>query len=196
MPKTYQNYIPIKAIPFVDFLIENHAFTLIIVNKRVTKHGDFRKLSNGKFQITINNNLNQYQFLLTLVHEVAHHVAHQKFGRIRPHGKEWKTIFQHLMLPFLQPEIFPNPILEPLANYLKNPKASTDSDALLSLALKNHTPDTGKNFVFQIPPGELFVYKNSLYKRGTHRRTRIECENIITKKKYLFHQNAEVIPNE
>jgi len=188
----YQNYIPIKAIPFVDFLVEKHSFELKIVNERATKHGDFRKLPNGKFQITINNNLNKYQFLLTLVHEIAHHVAHEKFGRAQPHGKEWKTVFQHLMLPFLHPEIYPPEILRPLATYLKNPKASTDADAKLSLALRGNEAESGKIFVFNIPNGGFFEFKNTIYKRGNQRRTRIECQNIKTHKNYLFHQNVEV----
>ena len=49
-------------------------------------------------------NLNPYRFLMTLVHEVAHLVAFQKYGRaIKPHGKEWKFTFQTLMLPFIRP---------------------------------------------------------------------------------------------
>ncbi len=194
MKSDYQNYIPQKSIPFVDFLIEKHSFDLKIVNERATKHGDFRKLPNGKFQITINNNLNQYQFLLTLIHEIAHHVAHEKFGRIQAHGKEWKTVFQHLMLPFLHPEIYPKEILGHLASYLKNPKASTDTDANLSLALRGNEAKSGKLFVFTIPNGGFFEFKNSIYKKGNQRRTRIECQNIKTKKMYLFHKNAEVAP--
>ncbi|MGY0407320.1 MAG: SprT-like domain-containing protein, partial [Polaribacter sp.] len=132
------------------------------MNKRATKHGDFRQLPNGKFQITINNNLNKYQFLLTLIHEIAHHVTHQKFGRVQPHGKEWKTVFQHLMLPFLKSEIYPKEIAPYLANYLKNPKASTDADIHLSLVLKGNKAEIGKNFIFEIPNGSLFIFKNTV----------------------------------
>ncbi|APZ45022.1 sprT domain-containing protein [Polaribacter reichenbachii] len=192
MSNSYQNYIPQKAIPFVQFLIDKHSFDLIIVNQRQTKHGDFRKLPNGKFQITVNNNLNKYQFLLTLVHEIAHHVTHQKFGRVQPHGKEWKTVFQHLMLPFITPDIYPITMLSHLANYLKNPKASTDSDVNLSLALRENKSEIGKHFIFEIPTGSLFSFKNTVYKRGNKRRTRFECLNMSNKKVYLFNQNVEI----
>ncbi|WP_159950594.1 SprT-like domain-containing protein [Polaribacter septentrionalilitoris] len=192
MEQEYQKYIPQKAIPFVQFLINEHHFTLKIVNQRQTKHGDFRKLPNGRFQITVNNNLNPFQFLLTLVHEIAHHVTHQKFGRVQPHGKEWKAVFQHLMLPFLRPEIYPNEILPHLAKYLKNPKASTDADVNLSLALRGNIAEAGKNFIFEIPVGNLFKFKNTIYKRGEKRRTRFECLNMTNKRVYLFNQNVEV----
>lgn len=188
----YKNFIPEKAIPFVQFLIDTHLFELKIVDQRQTKHGDFRQLPNGKFQITVNNNLNKHQFLLTLVHEIAHHVTHQKFGRVQPHGKEWKTIFQHLMLPFLKPEIYSSEILPHLANYLKNPKASTDTDVNLSLALRGNKAEHGKSFVFDIPFGDLFQFKQIIYKKGNKRRTRFECLNLTNKKIYLFHQNVEV----
>jgi len=192
LKNSYQTYIPEKAIPIVQYLIEQHHFTLKIVNQRLTKHGDFRKMPNGRFQITINNSLNQYQFLLTLIHEIAHHVTYQKFGRVQPHGKEWKTIFQHLMLPFLQPEIFPKHILPILANYLKNPKASTDADVKLSLAFKEFSKETGKNYIFEVPYGSLFRFKNAIYKRGNKRRTRFECAQTKNGKVYLFNQNVEV----
>ncbi|WP_158840863.1 SprT-like domain-containing protein [Polaribacter sp. L3A8] len=192
MSSNYQNFVPPKAIPFIEFLINDHNFTLKIVNQRETKHGDFRKLPNGQFQITVNNNLNKYQFLLTLVHEIAHHVTHQKFGRVQPHGKEWKMIFQHLMLPFLRPEIYPMEMLPYLAKYFKNPKASTDADVDLSLALRGNVAETGKNFIFEIPFGSLFVFKNIIYKRGNKRRTRFECLNMSNNKVYLFNQNVEI----
>lgn len=188
----WANFIPEKAISYVQYLIEQNNFTLKIVNQRQTKHGDFRKLPNGKFQITVNNNLNPYQFLLTLIHEIAHHITHQKFGRVQPHGKEWKAVFQHLMLPFLRPDIYPKKILPHLANYLKNPKASTDSDVKLSLALKEGKSEIGKHFIFEIPLGSLFTFKNSIYKRGNKRRTRFECLHMSNKKVYLFNQNVEV----
>lgn len=192
MKEILKKYIPEKAIPLVEYLINEHNINLKIVSQRQTKHGDFRKLANGKMQITVNNNLNEYQFLLTLIHEIAHHVTHVKFGRVQPHGKEWKTVFQHLMLPFLQPEIYPKEIVPFLAKYLKNPKASTDADVKLSLALRGFKAETGKNFIFEIPNGNVFQFKNKLYKRGAKRRTRYECLQIQTKRVYLFNQNVEV----
>ena len=193
MINNFHKYIPENAINLVQSLIEYHSINLKIVNQRQTKHGDFRQLANGKFQITINNNLNPFQFLLTLIHEIAHHTTFKKYGRIQPHGKEWKQQFQHLMLPFLNPTIFPDHMLTPLAHYLKNPKASTDSDVKLSLALKGNTAENGKNFVFELPTNCTFIFKNKMYRKGKKRKTRIECIQLTTNRLYLFNQNAEVI---
>jgi len=193
MQEILQKYIVHKAIPLVVYLINEHKINLKIVGQRQTKHGDFRTFANGTTQIPVNNNLNEHQFLLTLIHEIAHHVTHKKFGRVQPHGKEWKTVFQHLMLPFLQPDIYPDQILPHLANYLKNPKASTDTDVNLSLALRGGVAKDGKTFIFEVPDGSIFQFKNVLYKRGTKRRTRYECLNLSNKNIYLFNQNAEVL---
>ncbi|MEQ6124633.1 SprT-like domain-containing protein [Pseudotenacibaculum sp. MALMAid0570] len=192
MTNNLKQYIPKHSFNDVASLINEHNINLKIVNQRQTKHGDFRRLPNGKFQITINNNLNPYQFLLTLIHEVAHHITFKKYGRVRPHGKEWKQTFQHLMLPFLHPDIYPIEILTHLAHYLKNPKASTDSDVKLSLALKENKAEYGKSFIFEVPHNTFFVFKNKRYRRGNKRKTRYECQELSTGKIYLFNQNAEV----
>jgi predicted SprT family Zn-dependent metalloprotease len=47
---------------------------------------------------TVNSNLNKYKFLITLIHEISHLVAFEKFGRnIKPHGNN-EYSFQRLMI--------------------------------------------------------------------------------------------------
>ncbi len=193
MIDTVSKYIPEEAVKFVDEILTNHPINIKIVNNRVTKHGDFKKLKNGSLQITLNKNLNKYQFLLTLIHEIAHLITYKSHKRVKPHGIEWKQNFQLLMLPFLQPTIFPNNVLSVLANYLKNPKASTGSDVHLTYALKQYDEMSGKNFIFELQHGSIFTFNNKSYKKGNKRRTRFECVELGSNKTYLFNQNAEVI---
>ena len=108
MENLLKDYLPAKALAQVLTLLEHDKLQIKIKKERKTRHGDYMRLPNGKHQITINSNLNQYRFLITLVHEIAHFDAYNLYGKfIKPHGIEWKQTFQHLMLPFLNPEIFP-----------------------------------------------------------------------------------------
>jgi len=194
MQETLEKYIPQASVAPVFQLIKNHNLHLKIVNERVTRHGDYRKMPNGQHQVTVNASLNSYRFLITLVHEIAHLIAFKKYGRlIKPHGNEWKFTFQQLMLPFLRPEIFPMQLLPLLALHFKNPKASSDTDTKLSLALKQFDPDNDKNYIFEIPLGGKFrLYNGKIFKRGNKRVKRYECVEIATGKIYLFNPNAEV----
>ena len=192
MIEILSKYIPENAIELVDEILIDHPVSIKIVNNRTTKHGDFKKAINGSLQITVNKSLNEYQFLLTLIHEIAHLVTYKKNGRVKPHGIEWKLNFQHLMLPFLQPSIYPQNMLPYLANYLKNPKASTGADVNLTYVLKQHDEMSGKNFIFELQHGSIFTFKNKSYKKGNKRRTRFECVELTSNRIYLFNQNAEV----
>ena len=129
MQDTFQGYIPDAAIAQVLELLKHDNLVVKIKKERKTRHGDYKRMPNGKHQITVNSNLNTFRFLLTLIHEIAHYEAYKTYGKIiKPHGIEWKRTFQHLMLPFINPKIFPAEILPLLAKHFKNPKASSDSD--------------------------------------------------------------------
>ena len=66
------DYIPVNSFDYVKKIISDDNLVLKVVKERKTKHGDFRKLKNGSNQITLNYNKNQFRFLITLIHELAH----------------------------------------------------------------------------------------------------------------------------
>lgn len=187
-------YVPRNALGGVNALIDKYPCHLKIVRKRSTKHGDFKRYTDGRVQITINNDLNPYRFLITLVHEFAHLVTFQEYSKIRPHGIEWKLNFQRLMLPFLNTDVFPDEILRLLATHLIHPKASSDGDINLSMELRKYDLDTDKTLIFEIPDKSRFQYRNRTFVKERKRRSRYECIEVLTHKRYIFHPHAEVIP--
>lgn len=195
MSEVLLKYLPEHAVESVFELIKTNSVHLKIVNERVTRHGDYRRHPSGKHQITVNANLNKYRFLITLVHEIAHLAAFEKYGRnIKPHGNEWKITFQRLMVPFIRPEIFPNSVLPLIANHFRNPTASSDTDARLAFALKQfdeRKPDI--HFIHEVPSGSFFRIKNGkVFQKKGLRVKRYECLEVQTGKLYLFNANAEV----
>lgn len=199
MTEILQKYIPEHSVLPVFELIKTNNVHLKIVNERVTRHGDYRRSVSGKHEITVNTSLNKYRFLITLIHEIAHLVAFEKFGRnIKPHGEEWKLTFQKLMVPYIRPEIFPNQLLPLLARHFRNPKASSDTDATLALALKQFDPENDKNYIFELPYGTVFrIHNGKVFKKIALRLKRFECLEVTSGKMYLFNPNAEVeiVPN-
>ncbi len=195
MSTTLQKYLPERAVEPCFELIKTHGVHLKIVNHRVTRHGDYRRMPGGTHMITVNASLNKYRFLITLVHEIAHLVAFERYGRlIKPHGEEWKRTFQHLMVPFIRPEVFPNQLLPIIANHFKNPKASSSTDARLSIALKAFDVEERlSSYVYEIPYGSVFrLYNGKLFKKGNKKVKRYECVELATGRLYLFQPNAEV----
>lgn len=195
MQQTLAKYLPELAVSPCFELIKDSQVHLKIVNERVTRHGDYRRRRDGKHQITVNASLNKYRFLITLIHEIAHLIAFEKYGRnIKPHGVEWKKTFQYLMLPFIRPEIFPSQLLPLLANHFKNPKASSSTDARLSIALKQFDEQqSDKSYVYELPIGCVFrIYNGKLFKKGNKRTKRYECIEVSSGRVFLFQPNAEV----
>ena len=196
MKETLQKYLPERTVDPVFELIKLNKVYLKIVNKRQTKHGDYQRLPSGQHVITINHTLNKYQFLITLIHEIAHLVAFEKFGkRIKPHGYEWKYTFQQLMIPFINPEVFPSDLLPVIANHFRNPKASSGTDAQMAIALQKYSKENGKKFIYELLPGTHFRIENGrIFKKGDKKIKRYVCVEVSSGRSYLFQPNAEVEP--
>ena len=152
--------------PFFHYSIIAYLENLIILNKvqfilskpRKTKLGDYRAIPNESiFIVTVNNNLNPVQFLITVLHELAHHFTWMKHKSIaKPHGKEWKQEYQRVFIPVLTNEHVDKPLKRMLASHLKNPKASSYSDVHLNEFLTSNFNESIKR-VIDAPMDEPFV---------------------------------------
>ena len=97
------------------------------------------------------------------------------------------------MIPYIRPEIFPSQLLPLLARHFKNPTASSDVDATLSLALKQFDQQNDNNYIFELPYGSQFRIRNGkIFTKGALRTKRYECVEVSSGRMYLFNPNAEV----
>jgi SprT protein len=192
---TLLTYVPKAAQAQVKLLLEESQIEVLVTKQRLSKHGDFRFYPNKNPIITVNNSLNPYRFLITLLHELAHFRVSKQYGnKVKPHGPEWKQTYRETLLPFLNPSVFPDPICSILAKHMKNPKASTDRDFDLVMALKGYDENCERTYIFEIEDGLIFSISNGRrFEKIKKRRKRIECREIETGKIYLFSPHAEVI---
>lgn len=193
-------YIPEKAVPVISEWVYKYDFKLRIKKSRSSKYGDYRPpVNGGNHLITINYDMNQYAFLITLVHEIAHLTNYnENKNKVKPHGEEWKKHYKQLMQPFLMPEIFPNDVIGALRKYMGNPAASSCSDIELLRVLKKYDDRNGTSLLEDIPVGATFRYnKKRSFVKGEKVRKRFKCIELPSKKEYLFNPLAEVeITNE
>ena len=196
--RLFQKHLPENAISYCVQLWEESPFYFFVKPPRNTKLGDFRYRKDRSIQtITLNSDLNPYQFLLTYIHEVAHLRAFDRFGTTHaPHGSEWKTLFKQLLEPLLVEPVFPRDLLVPLKLHMRNPSASSARDLFLMKEMSKYdsqTPEQAGFFLADIAPQSIFELAGRKFRKGETRRTRILCEELATGKKYLVSRLAKVI---
>ena len=185
--------IPKNSIHYVKSLIEIEDLKIKVVNKRKTKHGDFRKGKNNSI-ITVNKTDNKYLFLLVIIHEFAHYNVFKKRIKTAPHGLGWKNEYKKLLNPVLNSKVFPNKLLELLNIHMISPRSSFSYDSPLVKEL-NKYDSSNKDFIYldKIEDGKKFKYGNGkVYKKIKKRRKRYLCIETMSKRKYLFLAHAKV----
>ena len=187
------SFLTHKTIKKINSWEEKFNVKVIVCSPSKSRLGVFIPKRHDYHVVRINNNLNKYEFLITLIHEIAHASIWEKYGRrVNPHGDEWKEQYKKMILPFLNPEFFPEDILRPLSNHIINPKASTVRDLELSMILKKY--DKHKStFISEINDGDEFSIDNGKrFVRIEKLRKNYKCKEISTGKLYRFSPLAEV----
>lgn len=191
-----QKFIPAPAAPLILQYLNQYKVHLTVTRERKSVLGDYRHATHFKtHRISINGNLNQYAFLITLIHELAHLVTFLQHGnRVQSHGKEWKQLYAVLLKSFLQLEIFPADIQQTLVKSLHDLPATSCADENLMRVLKKYDQkENGLVLVEQVQEGKLFdIGKGQLFKKGKKLRKRYQCTEVKTGKLYLFSPVYEV----
>lgn len=190
-------FVPVGFEEMIATLLFSAHVQFKIVRPRNTKLGDYRPAHSGKpHRITVNGNLNKYSFLITTLHEFAHLNTFLAHGRsVAPHGEEWKNHYRKLLIPALEKKLLPKDIEIALVNSLVHTKASSCADIPLMRVLKNYDQQNESHvFLENIPTNAHFLLQGKEFIKGELRRKRFLCEEVTSKKKYLIHTLAEVIP--
>lgn len=187
-------YIPGPAVPLIAQWIYHFNFKLKIKRSRQSRYGDYHPPIDGKNHvITINNDLNQYAFLLTLVHEIGHLLCFERFGnRVKPHGNEWKECYKELMRPIMRLDIFPEDVRNAIIGYMRDPGASSCSDENLMRVMKRYDKPSDNIHLETLPMNAEFIYNERVFIKGPKVRTRFRCIEKVTKHLYFFAALAEV----
>jgi hypothetical protein len=191
------SFLPEGSFEEVAYYLHHYKVHLTITRERQSILGNYRnKVFDKNHRISVNGNLNKYSFLITLLHELAHLLAHEKYGhRIQAHGKQWKEEYGKILSEFIPKKNFPPEIEKLLVQSLKNPAATTCTEPHLIRALKKYdVKKEGYFFVEELPAGSLFkVNSGAIFKKGERIRKRFKCVEVSTKKIYLFSPVYEVV---
>jgi len=189
-------YLPEGSFDGVVAYIVEHKVHLTITRERQTILGNYRHRHLDKnHRITVNGNLNKYSFLITLLHELGHLLAYEKYGnKIPAHGAQWKNEYGKILAGFVSKKIFPEDIEAELLLTLKNPAASSCAEAPLLRILRKYDPDKPGVFLLEeLPEKSFFKVKNGrIFSKGNRIRKRFLCQDMTTKKLFLFSPVAEV----
>lgn len=198
-PLSYlENYIPKGGAQLVLDYLHRYKVHLTVTRERKSVLGDYRHAVAGKnHRISVNGSMNQYAFLITLIHELAHLVTFMAFRhQVQPHGKEWKKAYRVILEDFIKLSIFPDDILTALKNSLHNLPATSCADEPLMRVLRKYDEGSeNKMLIEQIEDGGLFdAGDGRIFKKGKKLRKRFQCVEVATKKLYLFSAIYEVEP--
>lgn len=190
-------FLPEGSFEQVVQYIHHYKVHLTITKHRKSVLGDYRHSGWGSnHRISVNGSLNKYEFLITLLHELAHLLTFELHkNRVEPHGKEWKAQYSRLLVDFVQQKIFPADIEKALQKSILNPAATANGETDLLLVLRKYDAPRRPGLlpVEEVPEGALFQTENGrVFKKGPRRRKRFECVELKTGLRYTFSPISEV----
>ncbi len=193
-------YLPENTFEPVVQYVHHYKVHLTVTQKRKSVLGDYRHsgVPGTNHRISVNGNLNKYEFLITLLHELAHLLTYEQYkNRVEPHGVEWKNHYSRLLIDFVQRKIFPADIENALQKSILNPAATANGETDLMLILRsyNTTQKVGFISINDLPDGTLFATEDGrVFKKIGKRRKRFQCLEINTGRHYIFSPLSEVKP--
>ncbi len=202
LPAALWPRLPDNTHTYVKELLSAHPVDVRLSRPRRTKLGDHRSPTGvrRRHRVSVNDDLNPYAFLTTLLHEIAHAATWERhrarIRRVRPHGPEWKAEFERILLPVVVGRMLPEDVGLALERSLGKLAAATCSDRGLMLALARYdVVDPGLVFVESLPAGTTFRTDGGrVFRLGPKLRSRYRCIEQRTGREYRMHSLCRVEP--
>lgn len=190
-------YLPAGSFDGVAAYLHQYKVHLTITRQRKSVLGDYRHAGRGgNHRISINGNLNPYEFLITLLHELAHLLTFERFqNRVEPHGIEWKQHYSELLKDFVAHKIFPPDIVRALQASIRNPAATANGETDLLLVLRKYNLQKREGYITieELGEGEWFETDNGrTFQKISRRRKRFTCVEKGSGLSYSFSAVTEV----
>lgn len=185
-----EKFLPENTLPFLKVWFGNYPCHLKITKNRNSKLGDYRKLPDKSFQITINGTLEPQLFFFVLTHELAHLIAFEKFGRrISPHGIEWKTTFREMLLESI--DVYKEDLKPIILKFSKSPKANFMASPEL-VKYFHREAEEDLLYLENLEVGDRFSHKKNVFIIEETAKKRYLCRNLKTGLKYKVNVLAQV----
>jgi len=190
-------YLPEGSFERVAEFLHQYKVHLTITRQRKSVLGDYRHAGReGNHRISVNGNLNKYEFLITLLHELAHLLTFEQFQhRAAPHGIEWKQQYSQLLSHFVAQQIFPPDIVRALQASIRNPAATANGETDLLLVLRKYSIQKKEGYITmeELGEGEWFQTENGrTFQKISRRRKRFTCIEQSSGLSYSFSAVTEV----
>ncbi|MCK9612783.1 MAG: SprT-like domain-containing protein [Bacteroidales bacterium] len=195
-------YLPDHSYEILCNWLEAYSLQIKITRERNSKTGDYRPPDKkvNYHRISVNNNLNPYNFLITLVHEYAHLLTWVTYrNKVKPHGNEWKTIYYNLLFFLLSNSIFPKDIEYIIAKLIARRYPSEKSgEQNLARALSSYNSHLNNTLHLEdLPENVTFKTKNNMsFTKGPKIRTRYKCFCLDNRRWYYVSALMPVLPKE
>ena len=190
-------YVPDRSIDLIYNIFNKYSLLLVISKPRISKLGDFRPLNNRKeYRISVNGDLNEYEFLITLFHELSHLIVWDEYNkRVKPHGKEWKQVFSTLIQTLLAAKVFPEDVNYILSGEIKNGRLNfSNMNSSLARVLEAYSSDKKYLRLEDIPDKAVFTLQSGkIMVKGQKLRKRYKCREVNSARLYYVHKLAKII---